>query len=92
MTEERDPDRLADKLHREADEMDARSGELGERIEDVRHEWEQKRADESVPGAPPRTEDTDRDAPGDEVNPEDAGREEHESPETPARAKPEREE
>lgn len=54
MTEERDPDRLADELAGEADHMQQRSEELQERITGVRDDWERKRADEGVPGAPPR--------------------------------------
>ena len=91
MSEQRDPDRLADELEHEADRMEARSQELESRIEDVRDEWERKRASESVPGAPPREGDTDRDAPGDDINPEDAGRQQHERPDEPERAEPEQE-
>jgi hypothetical protein len=41
----------ADRLEREADEMEQRSERLGDEISDVRDDWEQMRRDESVPGA-----------------------------------------
>jgi hypothetical protein len=91
MSEQHDPDRLADELEGQADRLQARSDELHGQIEDVRDDWERKRADESVPGAPPRQDGSDRDTPQAEVSPKDARREEHESPETPARSDPERE-
>jgi hypothetical protein len=69
-----DHEKLADELEHESDKLEQRSAELGGEISDVRDDWERKRADESVPGAPPRVEESDRDAPGDEVNPEDAHR------------------
>jgi hypothetical protein len=90
MSEQHDPDRLADELEGETDRLQARSEQLHEQIEDVRDDWERKRADEGVPGAPPR-QDSDHDGPRDEVNPEDARRAEHESPQTRDRAEPERE-
>ncbi|MFZ0089888.1 MAG: hypothetical protein WAL63_10300 [Solirubrobacteraceae bacterium] len=80
MTEREDPDRLADELDGQADEMEQRSGGLQDEIQDVREDWQRKRSDESVPGATPPREDSDRDEPGDEVNPEDAGRAATESP------------
>jgi hypothetical protein len=86
MSEREDYDRLADDLSDDADRLEQDSERLGEEIAEVRQDWERKRADEGVPGAPPRHEDTDRDAPGDEVNPEDARREQHEDPETEKRA------
>jgi len=42
----------AQALEREADEMQRRSGELGEDIKDARDDWEAKKADHGVPGAP----------------------------------------
>jgi hypothetical protein len=36
-----------------ADELEERSKQLGEEINDVREDWERKRADDGVPGAPP---------------------------------------
>jgi hypothetical protein len=61
MTEE-DPGKLADSLEQEADELEQRSKKLEEQTDDVAQEWERKRADESVPGAPPPTDD-EEDAP-----------------------------
>ncbi len=56
---ETDPDRLADELEQEANDLERRSEELGQRIEEASQEWERKRSDPSVPGAPPpdRSED-----------------------------------
>ena len=59
---ETDPGKLADHLEDEADELEQRSEKLKENTEDVAQEWERKRSDESVPGAPPPTDDED-DAP-----------------------------
>ena len=42
----------ADKLDGAADEMQEHSARLGEEISDVREDWEAKRRDDSVPGAP----------------------------------------
>jgi predicted nucleic acid-binding Zn-ribbon protein len=40
-------------LEAEADQMQERSEELGEEIEDVQEEWEAKELDRGVPGAQP---------------------------------------
>ena len=56
---ETDPDRLADQLEDEADELERRSQELKQETDDVAQEWERKRADEAVPGAPPPDGDED---------------------------------
>jgi hypothetical protein len=57
---ERDPDQLADELEDEADKLKERTENLGDELQDVRQDWERKRADESVPGAvPPDSEDSD---------------------------------
>ncbi len=42
----------AGRLERELQEMEERSERLGDEISDVREDWEAKRRDESVPGAP----------------------------------------
>ncbi|HEY2440453.1 MAG TPA: hypothetical protein VGI07_09490 [Solirubrobacteraceae bacterium] len=73
MSEREDYDRLADELGADADKLEQENKRLEEKISDVRQDWERKRADESVPGAPPPVEDSDHDAPGDDANPEDAG-------------------
>jgi hypothetical protein len=46
-------DKLADQIEQEGDKMEQRSAELGDEISDVRDDWQRKRADEGVPGAPP---------------------------------------
>ena len=48
-----DPGRLADEFDQQADQLEQHGREVQERIEDTRHEWESKRADEGVPGANP---------------------------------------
>jgi len=58
---DQDPKRLARALERETEELEGQSAELEARIEETRQDWERKRADENVPGAPPREEP--RDAP-----------------------------
>jgi hypothetical protein len=42
----------ADRMAREAREMEERSERLGDEISGVREDWEAMRRDESVPGAP----------------------------------------
>jgi len=54
---ETDPEKLADHLDEEADKLEQRSDELEEQTKDVAQDWEHKRADPGVPGAPPRDED-----------------------------------
>ena len=51
-----DPKRLARALERETEELEGQSAELEARIEETRQDWERKRGDENVPGAPPREE------------------------------------
>lgn len=50
---EREAHALGEKGEREADELERRSEELEGEIGEVREDWERKRADASVPGAPP---------------------------------------
>ena len=53
-----EPEKLADELDRAADQMQRRSQELGKEAEAVRGDWESKRSDPGVPGAPaPESED-----------------------------------
>jgi hypothetical protein len=54
---ERDPGRLADEMEREGDVLEERSQRLDEEVERVRQDWEHKRGDPNVPGAPPRGPD-----------------------------------
>jgi hypothetical protein len=66
-------DDLDDKVQAAAEEMEAeladmehRSDEVGEEIDDARSDWEAKQADDSVPGAEPRdAEDAGGDVAGD---------------------------
>ena len=48
---------LANRLDQEADELEHRNQELGQRTADVAQEWESKRRDPNVPGAPPDDDD-----------------------------------
>lgn len=52
-----DPGKLADELRREADELQRRSQALGEEVDGVRLDWQRKRSDAAVPGAPPEEDD-----------------------------------
>jgi hypothetical protein len=55
---ETDPGKLADHLEDEADELEQRSTKLKQETEDVAQDWERKRSDPGVPGAPaPEGED-----------------------------------
>jgi hypothetical protein len=49
----------ADRLEREADELERRSDRLGEDISTAREDWEHKRREENVPGAPTPDEQED---------------------------------
>jgi len=51
---DRDPGELADQLEAEADALERHSQKLGQETESVRQDWERKRGDAGVPGAPPR--------------------------------------
>jgi hypothetical protein len=62
-----DPGELADELDQEADQMQRRSDELGDKLEQVRQDWQRKRADQGVPGATPPDDS------GDENSAEDNG-------------------
>jgi hypothetical protein len=44
---------MTEQPEREVEEMQQRSDRLEEEIEDVREDWERKKQDSSVPGAPP---------------------------------------
>jgi hypothetical protein len=54
-----DPGKLADHLEEQADELEERSRELEDQTDDAAQDWERKRADPSIPGAPPRVEGED---------------------------------
>jgi hypothetical protein len=53
MAEDRPPER-------EVDEMEERAERLEHEIEAARGDWERKRSDPSVPGAPPPDDDEDQ--------------------------------
>jgi hypothetical protein len=61
---ERDHEELAEEAEEQADALGSRSKDLEERVMEVRRDWKSKRADPSVPGAPPD------DAPSDETPPD----------------------
>jgi hypothetical protein len=82
VTEREEHEKLADELEQESDRLERRSDELGDEISDTRDDWQRKRNDDGVPGAPPPEGDTsaaedDRTAPeGDEPEqsePDDQG-------------------
>ena len=54
-------DEQAERLEREAQDMEKHSAEVGDRIEETKRDWEAKEDDPSVPGARP-----DPDAPDEE--------------------------
>ncbi len=64
MTEEKSADleqdvgKQADALEHQADEMQERAEALGEDADDARQDWERKRRDPNVPGAPQPEEET----------------------------------
>ena len=60
---EHDPEKLANALERESKELDRESQELKARIEKTSDDWERKRADDTIPGAPP-PEENQSDDPG----------------------------
>jgi hypothetical protein len=47
----------ADELESELEDMEERSERLEDEIDDTRQDWESKKADPSVPGAPPDEDD-----------------------------------
>jgi hypothetical protein len=56
---EHEHERQADELEAELDDMDERVDELGGDIKDTREDWERKKGDSGVPGAPPDDGDDD---------------------------------
>ena len=61
-----DPEKLADELEGEADDMQQRSESLQHEVSETRQSWERKRADGGVPGANPPEG-------GDDANPPEGG-------------------
>jgi hypothetical protein len=59
-TSETDPGGLHEQLEGEANKLEEQSERLGDEVQDARQDWQQKRADPSVPGAiPPPDQDGD---------------------------------
>jgi hypothetical protein len=56
-------ERQADELESELDDMDERVEKLEGEIDDARKDWERKKGDSGVPGAPPDDVDGTDDAP-----------------------------
>lgn len=65
---ETDHERLADELEQQAGEMKQRSENVQEDVEEMRGEWQAKRADPGVPGAVPKDEDDHSPDPEDPAN------------------------
>jgi hypothetical protein len=61
MSEREQYGKLADELEDRADTLASENKRLGERIADVRDDWNRKRADAAVPGAIPDWDDPDED-------------------------------
>jgi hypothetical protein len=68
-----DPAELERRGQREADKLEARTNELGQEVDDVSQDWQQKRADEGIPGAKAPTESDESE---DESDEEGAGEDE----------------
>ena len=54
-----DPERLADKLDADADDLHEKSEKLEDEISDTRRDWQAKRRDPGVPGAEPPSDEDD---------------------------------
>ena len=57
---EKDVGKQADAMEHDADDMEQRSSDLGDDVSNARDDWERKRRDPSVPGAPEPEEDTEK--------------------------------
>ncbi len=71
-----DPFALSEAREREADQLGERSHELEAEVKRTREDWERKRADDAVPGAPPREtppDDSERQSPAPQAPPPSAG-------------------
>jgi hypothetical protein len=64
-TPARDAERADRRMAASVEEMERRTEQLGEHVEQLRRDWQAKREDPRVPGAPPPAE-TDRDPSTDE--------------------------
>jgi hypothetical protein len=54
---EPDHEQIADRLAAESDALERHVRELGDEIDHAKADWQSKRADPHVPGAPPPEED-----------------------------------
>ena len=54
----------ADRMEEDADRLEQHSEQLGDRIDDVREDWERKEQDVSVPGAQPDPGEEEESLPG----------------------------
>ncbi len=59
-------DEQAERLEREAQDMEKRTAEVGDRIEETKRDWEAKEDDPSVPGARPDPDAADEENQADE--------------------------
>jgi hypothetical protein len=57
-------DEQADRLEEDADKLEQHNEQLGERIDNVRDDWERKEKDASVPGAQPDPDEEEESVPG----------------------------
>jgi hypothetical protein len=60
----------ADRMEQDADKLERHSEQLGERIDNVQDDWEQKEQDVSVPGAQPDPAEDEESLPGVETDEE----------------------
>jgi hypothetical protein len=60
----------AERLEEDAERMEDHSDHLGERIQDVRSDWERKEQDTAVPGAQPDPDEEEESVPGVNVDEE----------------------
>jgi hypothetical protein len=64
-------ERIHEQAEHEADDLQRRNEELGERVQKTRDDWESKKHDESVPGARPEPEEDEGPPPEADVTPGD---------------------
>jgi hypothetical protein len=57
-------DEQAERLEQDTDRMEEHSEQLGDRIDDVKDDWERKEQDVSVPGAQPDPGEEEESMPG----------------------------
>jgi len=53
-----------DRMEEDAERMEEHSEQLGDRIDDIRDDWQSKEHDPAVPGARPDPDDEERPVPG----------------------------